>query len=460
MNSSSNRDAALALASMGLHVFQANPDKTPMVSAWEQAATASPFAIQVKWDNAPDSLPGLPVGAHSLVVIDCDRKPNAPDGVEAFRALCAAHSIDLSGAFVVDTPSGGQHLYWRTETPYGNSRGSLPAGIDVRGLGGYVIAPGATLPDGRSYKLVQGSWDAIPALPDALAAFLRPKVDAGATQTTGCPVALKVTDRERAFAEAALADEVAKLTAMREGSGRNNALNTAALSLGTMDGWIDLNVVAAALWEASIANGYVAQDGEKAAKDTITSGLNGGMKKPRPLLSQDVPNIDISAMITNGIAACKQRQISKPAKEWPASLNADAYIGIAGDFIRLVAPQTEGDPCALLIAFLTVVGSLIGRGAYLPVGPTHHYGNLFSVIIAETSKGRKGTVMAEAKRFATMIDPTIAMRMLGGLSSGEGLIEAVRDARLEDVSSEDGKLPSSPVAQVPAPFSSSRFRKR
>jgi hypothetical protein len=434
---------------MGLHVFPANPDKTPMVTAWEQVATASPFAIQVKWDNAPDSLPGLPIGAHGLVVIDCDRKPNAPDGVAAFHSLCAERRIDLSSAFVVDTPSGGQHWYWRTDTPYGNSRGSLPAGIDVRGIGGYVIAPGSVLPDGRSYKLVQGSWDAIPALPDALAAFLRPKVDAGASQTPHAPaserVALKVTDRERAFAEAALADEVAKLTAMREGSGRNNALNTAALSLGTMDGWIDLNVVATALWEASIANGYVAQDGEKAAKDTITSGLNGGMKKPRPLLSQNVPEIDISAMIANGIAACKQRQISTPVREWPEPLNADAYIGIAGDFIRLVAPQTEGDPCALLIAFLTVVGSLIGRGAYLPVGPTHHYGNLFSVIIAETSKGRKGTVMAEAKRFATMIDPTIAMRMLGGLSSGEGLIEAVRDARREDVPSEDGKLPLSKV---------------
>ena len=92
-------------------------------------------------------------------------------------------------------------------------------------------------------------------------------------------------ERERSCAAAALADEVAKLRAMGEGSGRNRALNEAAHSLGTMDGWIDLNEVADALWQASIANGYVAKDGEAAAKQTIMSGLEAGRTKPRPLLS-------------------------------------------------------------------------------------------------------------------------------------------------------------------------------
>jgi hypothetical protein len=182
-----NRDAALSLAGMGFHVFPCNPDKTPKVAAWEQNSTSNTLKIEASWQSVPHLMPGLPVGAHGLVVIDCDRKPNTPDGVAAFHSLCAAHSIDLSGAFVVETPSGGLHFYWRSETPYGNSRGSLPAGIDVRGKGGYVIAPGATLPDGRCYRIVAGSWDAVPALPDALAAFLRPKVDSAATQTAHAP---------------------------------------------------------------------------------------------------------------------------------------------------------------------------------------------------------------------------------------------------------------------------------
>ena len=123
----------------------------------------------------------------------------------------------------------------------------------------------------------------------------------------GAPVGLPVTDRERAFAQAALADEFAKLSAMREGSGRNRALNEAAHSLGTMEGWIDLNAVANALWEASIANGYVAKDGEAQTRATIESGINAGRSKPRPLLASCVPHIDVSAMIANGIAAYRRQ---------------------------------------------------------------------------------------------------------------------------------------------------------
>ena len=251
-------------------------------------------------------MPGLPVGAHGLVVIDCDRKPNAPDGVEAFHALCAAHSIDLSGAFVVETPSGGLHFYWRSETPYGNSRGSLPAGIDVRGVGGYCIAPGATLPDGRAYKLVHGSWDAVPAIPDALAAFLRPKVDSAATQTAH---ALQdATERERAYAAQALADEVSKLEAMKQGDSRNAALNVSAHSMGTMcgAGWIDPASVATALCDAASVNGHTSKHGEQQTIKTIQSGLEAGMTKPRQPLAA-MPNIDISAMIANGIAAYKRK---------------------------------------------------------------------------------------------------------------------------------------------------------
>jgi Mrp family chromosome partitioning ATPase len=52
-----------------------------------------------------------------------------------------------------------------------------------------------------------------------------------------------------------------------------------------MHGWIDLNEVADVLLQASIANGYVAKDGEAAAKQTIISGLAAGRTNPRPLLS-------------------------------------------------------------------------------------------------------------------------------------------------------------------------------
>ncbi|MGF7181487.1 hypothetical protein HDF11_003005 [Tunturiibacter psychrotolerans] len=270
-------------------------------------------------------MPGLPVGAHGLLVIDADRKPGGTDGVGAFHALCVEQGIDQSTFFAVETPSSGVHFYFRTGTPYGNSRGSLPDGIDVRCRGGYVIAPGATLPDGRGYRHVYGSWEAIPALPEALASFLRVKRVQASPSSTVTMNASQVGERERKCAAAALADEVAKLRAMGEGSGRNKALNDAAHSIGTMSAWIDLNEVANALYLASVANGYVAKDGEAAAKQTITSGLTAGQLKPRPLLSMpgDTDYSDIVPMIRNGIEAYKRKQATQSA---PASIKRSVTL--------------------------------------------------------------------------------------------------------------------------------------
>jgi hypothetical protein len=56
----------------------------------------------------------------------------------------------------------------------------LPEGIDVRGAGGYTIAPYAVLPDGRRYRAVPKSPDLIstykagtvPPIPEGIVALL------------------------------------------------------------------------------------------------------------------------------------------------------------------------------------------------------------------------------------------------------------------------------------------------
>ena len=86
-------------------------------------------------------------------MIDLDRHGNGSDGVSAFKALVARHGALPPGVPMVKTPNNGLHLYFRQPPgePLGNGRGSLPAGCDVRGAGGFVIGPGAVLPDGRGW---------------------------------------------------------------------------------------------------------------------------------------------------------------------------------------------------------------------------------------------------------------------------------------------------------------------
>jgi len=64
--------------------------------------------------------------------------------------------------------------------------------------------------------------------------------------------------------------------------------------------------------------------------------------------------------------------------------------------------------------------------------------NLFSVIVGDTSKARKGTATDRAMDILNRVDAEfMAARRRSGLSSGEGLIQAVRDSREEDVQVKD-----------------------
>jgi hypothetical protein len=58
MQPTTNKDAALSLVSLGLRIFPCTPEKTPLVTGWEHAASSSPFAVSVRWDATPEALAG------------------------------------------------------------------------------------------------------------------------------------------------------------------------------------------------------------------------------------------------------------------------------------------------------------------------------------------------------------------------------------------------------------------
>lgn len=118
--------------------------------------------------------------------------------------------------------------------------------------------------------------------------------------------------------------------------------------------------------------------------------------------------------------------VSSVAPGWPAPMAETAFHGVAGEFVRLVSPHSEADPAALLGQLLVGVGSVSGRSAHFTVGADRHYANLFLVLTGETSKGRKGSSWTPVHFVMKIIDQSWATS--SGLSSGEGLIWAVRDA--------------------------------
>lgn len=122
--------------------------------------------------------------------------------------------------------------------------------------------------------------------------------------------------------------------------------------------------------------------------------------------------------------------------DWPAPPDPAAYDGLAGEVVRLIEPETEADPVALLIHFLAAFGSAAGRIPYYSVGARRHYPNLFGVLVGRTGKSRKGTALSWVETLFKVADKEWAdKRIETGLSSGEGLVAAVRDkiTRWQDI---------------------------
>ncbi len=133
---------------------------------------------------------------------------------------------------------------------------------------------------------------------------------------------------------------------------------------------------------------------------------------------------------------------SAPTK-WPSPLTREAFHGLAGDYVRLVEPASETDPAALLLQFLVTAGNAIGPAPYYVTEATPYYLNTYAVLIGLTSKSRKGTSWGRVKSLFASVIPFWASACIStGLSSGEGLIEAVRDpnADTEDAGVEDKRL--------------------
>jgi hypothetical protein len=125
-----------------------------------------------------------------------------------------------------------------------------------------------------------------------------------------------------------------------------------------------------------------------------------------------------------------------PASEspsWPDPPAKEAYYGLAGDVVRTIEPETEADPVAVLVQFLVAFGNAAGRHAYRPVGTRRHYPNFFICLVGRTASARKGTAWSWVESLLAIADPDWHRDCIPcGLSSGEGLINALHDETAAD----------------------------
>lgn len=129
-----------------------DPGKHPACSGGASSATTEAARVREFWRrfSARWVAPGVGVATGAgLVVIDVDARHT---GDETWSRL-------LEGRAKVDTVTsltgGGLHVWWSAARRIPSSVGRLGPGVDVRGEGGYVVAPPTLHASGRRYR-----WEA------------------------------------------------------------------------------------------------------------------------------------------------------------------------------------------------------------------------------------------------------------------------------------------------------------
>lgn len=149
-------EQALEYASQGLAVFPVKPrGKAPLTPNGHNAATTDPETIRAWWMQWPQANIGIATGAVSGVfVLDVDVDfDKCKDGMASLAAL-EAKIGPIPRKDVVRTGSGGLHIYLampEDDEPLKCSVGQLGVGLDVRGDGGYVVAPPSIHANGNHY---------------------------------------------------------------------------------------------------------------------------------------------------------------------------------------------------------------------------------------------------------------------------------------------------------------------
>jgi hypothetical protein len=154
------KEIALRYAEMDFKVFPCweivlggKKAKRPRTENGLLDATTDVKQIEAWWNRWPGSLIGLPTGVvNGIYVLDVDAiGEHRNDGLSVMAALEVEHG--MLDSFRVKTASGGVHVYYQMIDGLKSSSGGFAPGIDTRGDGGYVIAPGSALPDGRGWVI-------------------------------------------------------------------------------------------------------------------------------------------------------------------------------------------------------------------------------------------------------------------------------------------------------------------
>lgn len=436
-----NGRVAMALAEAEFSTFPtfnnvSHPNhKKPLVQ-WRDKSTNNVDQIRAWWlEEYRFAMPAIDLSRSNLIVIDGDLHHEGQDGPASIEMLLGKKLADI-GCPVVVTPSGGCHCYF-VQPPLpdsgsmalGNARGALPYGIDIRGHGGYTIAPGAATNDKRPYRRLPGTPDlteaiyagTIPYLPDVIVEAIQAgRQDKRVVEDIEAPQPRTFTksgNREGAWGKAALANELRRVADAPKGA-RNDTLAAKSFYLGTIAarGWIGSQEAIAGLTAA--VQGWT---DPKKTLGTLNRCFKAGLGFPHEDLpdNRDDHAIELGervvAMLLEEEAAKKATytedgdlidaetgEIIQPAPEavpTPPPPPTQDYVakalempGLITDVVHWIMGEAFRPQARLALASaISIAGIAAGRQFASPTGSRL---NTYNLMIADTGVGKEDPLSA------------------------------------------------------------------
>lgn len=267
-------DSAMGLYDIGLSVFPLRErGKKPIVDTWTKyQKERAPIDVLVQWwreyPNANIAVACGPVSGVLVLDVDGDIGREALEALEGKHGKLPSTWRSLTGK--------GEHYWFRYPAGrrIGNSAHKLGAGLDTRGQGGYVVAPGSVHENGNEYRWAVPPSEKIAEVP----AWLLDIIDPPAKPKPARLIVDNEAAHSDAYLDKAINGEVGRLMRAPEGT-RNDQLNRTAFSLGQLvgGGAIDERYVEGLLLRIALQIGLT----ETESIATIASGIEKGKSQPR-----------------------------------------------------------------------------------------------------------------------------------------------------------------------------------
>jgi hypothetical protein len=409
---------------------------------WQDQSSRDPKVL-ASWYAGTSGLGiALHQGRSGAVAVDVDNPEAMPD---VLAAACV-HTVHQSTR--TNVPHRGHYLFAMPPgRNIGNSNGQLgKAWGEIRGKNGVVIVEPShheKAADGGRYQWV--TTGELLALPGDIAALLPDAADA-TDAATDAQVTTFLAEHTTA-SRPELVNVWCSMFAKDVDAGASRHLSMNSKLTGAMKearaGLIDANAAADTL-EAMFLTAVArepkgkqgnARSGAFARNEwagllswAVAQALVADLDEVRARVADKVPERKRVDPMTN------LRQLREPADIADVfaprhpQLTAAALQGLPGRVVLALDPYTEADRAAVLVTFLSAAGAMIGNSPHVFAGDVEHPCRLWPLVIGPTAGGMKGTSWAAVRRIIERASGLHPVRVDSGLSSAEGLVEAVVDS--------------------------------